>query len=147
MSSNSFAGTVELRLRPSVRALQVVFVLHILAVGLVPFAMAPGKPMLALLLAFAGSWLWLRRHPVFGFGLRAIDRVVWHADGAWSVRIGGELRDATLQDSSYVHPRLLVLNFKLADGSRRSRALLGDEADPSLLRQVRARLAATPAES
>jgi hypothetical protein len=49
--------------------------------------------------------------------------------------------EAELLGSSLVHDRLLVLNFRLKSGGRRSRALLGDDADAELLRRLRARLA------
>jgi hypothetical protein len=49
--------------------------------------------------------------------------------------------EAELLGSCLVHDRLLVLNFRLKSGGRRSRALLGDDADAELLRRLRARLA------
>ncbi|HET7798089.1 MAG TPA: hypothetical protein VFK72_09410, partial [Nevskia sp.] len=52
----------------------------------------------------------------------------------------GTKRDAELLPSSLVNGRVLVLNFRLADGSRRSRALFGDEVDADALRRLRARL-------
>lgn len=141
MSSNSFAATIDLQLRPSTRALKLLFTLHLVPVGILPFAMQPGQPMILLAAAFAVSWLCLRRHPAFGFGQRALARLTWHAEGNWTLREqSGLSSEATLQGNSYLHPRLLVLNFKLKDGSRRSRAILGDEASAEQLRRLRARL-------
>jgi len=141
MSSSSFADTIDLQLRPSLRALKLLFALHLVPVGLLPFAMQPGQPMIVLAAAFAVSWLWLRRHPVFGFGPRALVRVTWQADGSWALREQSGLSSAAeLLGNSYLHPKLLVLNFKLKDGARRSRAILGDEATPAQLQRLRARL-------
>jgi toxin CptA len=103
--------------------------------------MKPG-PLLAVAVgAFAVSWLWLRRHPALGFGQRALQRLLWNADGSWLVEDAeGRKSEAQLLGSTYVHPRLMVLNFKLNIGSRRTRLILGDEAEPELLRRLRARL-------
>ena len=140
-SSSSFASTVDLRLRPSIRALRVIFLLHVLCIGLLPFAVPTGWPMLALLAAFAVSWLSLRRHPALGFGPRALTRIVYHADGSWSIHFGKEERRAELIRGSVVHRRLLVLCFREVDGRRRAaRVITGDEASEDMLRRLRARL-------
>jgi toxin CptA len=157
MSSSSFGGTIDLAPRPSVRALMVLFGLHIGVLILILSAVPAGTPMASLAAAVAVSWIWTRRHPVFGFGKRALTRLTWHAEGGWSVQEASGLRfDAELLGSSLVHERLLVLNFRLKEGglrpgslesgprhsrkALRSRALLGDEVDPDLLRRLRARL-------
>ena len=141
MSSPSFDGTIDLALRPSMRALQWLFALHVVPVALLPFAMNPGAPLMLLVGAFGLSWLWLRRHPAFGFGKRAVQRLTWHADGTWLVQDAeGRKSEAELRPNSYVHMRLLVLNFKLKSGGRRTRVLLGDELEQELLRRLRARL-------
>jgi toxin CptA len=139
----SFDATVDVTLKPSLRALQWLFVLHGVPVAALPFAMDPGVPMIALLAAFAVSWLWLRRHPAFGYGPRALVRLVWHAASEnWTVYApNGAHTEATLLPHSYRHPALLVLNFQFADGRRRTRVLLGDEAEMESLRRLRARLA------
>ena len=143
MSSPSFADTVDLTLRPSLRGLQVLFVLHALPVAALPFTMASGAPLMLLLAAFALSWVWLRRNPALGFGPRALVRLVWHADGHWTVyNREGRQADAELLASSYRQPALMVLNFKLANATRRTRVLIGDEADPESMRRLRARLSA-----
>lgn len=156
MSSNSFVDTVDLTLRPSVRALQWLFWLHVVPIALLPFALQPGPILWVMLGLFALSWIGLRRHPLFGFGPKALTRLVLHVDnpgatdygGVWSVYgARGQQASATLLGSSYLHPRLLVLNFLLTTGERRSRAILGDEADPELLRRLRARLLLARAKS
>lgn len=141
MSSNSFAATTDLNLRPSFRAHRFLFILHLLAIALVLAAMSPGLPMLLLAAAFGASWLWLRRHAAFGFGHRALVRLVWQADGQWLVvDSSGNRAEADLLGNSCVHSRLMVLNFRLKTGKRRTRVVLGDELGADPLRRLRARL-------
>src|ERR1041384_5814639 len=93
-SSPSFAATIDLTLRPSMRALQWIFVLHVVPVALLPFAMRPGPILAVICGGFARSWLWLRRHPAFGFGKRAIVHVVWGADRKWLLGDAGGRQSA-----------------------------------------------------
>jgi len=142
MSSNSFAATIDLSLRPSHRAHHLLFLLHAAPLALLPFAMAPGWPVALLIAAFAASWLWLRRHAAFGFGERALVRLMWHGDGHWTVSdAAGRKSEAELLEHSCVHARLMVLNFRLATGERRTRVVLGDELGADPLRRLRARMA------
>jgi hypothetical protein len=141
MSSPPFDATIDLALRPSLRALTWLLWLHTGALVLALVALPQGLPMAAMAVAVALSWLWTRRHPAFGHGPRALQRLTWPAQGSWLVHdAGGAKHEAELLGSSLVHDHLLVLNFRLADGTARSRALLGDEADAELLRRLRARL-------
>jgi len=140
-SSNSFASTVDLSLQPSHRALRAIFLLHIVCLGLLPFSMQQGWPMLVLACAFALSWLSVRRHPVLGFSAQAITRMVWHADGTWTVYRGrGQPVAADLLAGSLVHPWLLLLRFRLESGASVARLIAGDELAPEALRRLRARL-------
>ncbi|MGH8456066.1 MAG: protein YgfX [Stenotrophobium sp.] len=142
MSSNSFAATIDLQPRPSMRAFRWLFWLHVTPLALIPFAMQPGPMMWVLLGLIALSWMGLRRHPALGFGPKAITHLIWHAEGGWMLHDGaGRHSEAELLGNSYVHPKLLVLNFRLKSGRRRTRLLLGDELDADLLRRLRARLA------
>ncbi len=142
MSSNAFSATIDLRPRASLRGMQLIVGLHVLAASLAMVAQPPDHLGLLLSGLLLISWFSLRRHPVIGFGKKALTRLTWHADGPkWSLETpAGTASDATLLPSSLVTRHLLVLNFKLADGSRRSRALFGDELEPELLRRLRARL-------
>lgn len=144
----SFETTVDLSLRPSLRLLKWVSTLHVLPLAALPFAMQTGPAMWALIAGFGGSWLWLRRHPVLGLGRKALVRLIWNADGSWTVRdAAGQQQSAELRGDSVRHPRLLVLRFRLADGGTRTRLIAGDEADPELLRRLRARLSMLGSEN
>jgi toxin CptA len=145
MSSSGFESTLDLRLAPSRRALRWLYVIHIVPLAFIPFAMQPGPLMLVIAAAFGGSWFYLRRHRAFGFGPRALSRVLWQPGIGWRVwqSNGGEAA-ATLHAGSYVQARLLVLNFRYLDGGaagrRNSRVLLGDELPDDSLRRLRALL-------
>ena len=143
MSSPSFDATIDFVPRPSLRALQILFWLHIVPLGLMLIALEPGWRMALLAGALGASWLWLRRHPSFGFGRKALTRLMWHQDGKWTLyQAGGGSFDAELRGNSLVHARLIVLNFESKRLGRCSRVLLGDELEPELLRRLRARLSA-----
>jgi toxin CptA len=141
MSSPPFDATLELAPRPSLRALAILFWLHAAVLGGLMLALPPGWPMALGAALCAVSWMATRRHPVFGYGPRALVRLTWHADGRWGVQDArGAAHEVRLQGDSLVHEHLLVLNFRLADGARRTRVLLGDELEPEPLRRLRARL-------
>ena len=140
MSSDSSDSTIDVTPRPSLRALKFLFALHVLLIVLLFLAMQPGTPMILLAAAFGLSWFSLRRHPAFGYGPQALSRLTWHSDGEWTVHSAAGSSDAELLPSSYVHSRLLVLNFRTATGKWRTRVLLGDELPEDQLRRLRARL-------
>lgn len=140
MSSGSFESTVDLMLRSSPRAQQLLFWLHVLPLVLIGFGGTAGPGALVTAFAIGLSWLWTRRHPAFGHGPRAITRLTWHADGRWNIQVGSQSGEAELRDNSYVHSAVMILNFRV--GARRfSRVLLGDETSEDALRRLRARLA------
>lgn len=143
MSSSNFASTVDLSLRSSARAHQLLFWLHVLPLVLLVVGGAPGLAQVGVAVGIGLSWFWLRRHPAFGHGPRAITRLTWHADGRWTLHFGARSFDAELLGSSYVHSAVMILNFRVAT-RRYTRVLLGDETSPEALRRLRARLAATP---
>jgi toxin CptA len=141
MSSPPFDATIDLAPRPSLRALSLLFWIHTAVLVLALAALKPGLPMALLAAGVAVSWFWTRRHPAFGYGKRALTRLTWHAEGGWTLHdASGAQFDGELQGNSLAHDALLILNFRLKDGGRRSRALLGDEVDEELLRRLRARL-------
>lgn len=146
-SSNSSAPTadvtVELRLRPSFRLLWAAMLLHSICLALLIVAEPPTLAMLALAAGIGASWLWVRRHPALGFGPRAINRLIAHGDGGWTLQSADrEPFTAELLDDSIVRGPLLVLRFRAVDGRGCTRALAGDEAQAEMLRRLRARLSA-----
>lgn len=141
MSSNSFADTVDVSPHPSMRAFRWMFFLHTGLLLLVAFALQPDVIFFVLITLLALSWMGLRRHPVFGFGQRAIIRMVWHVEGRWTLHeASGKTFEAELLPNTILHASLMVLNFKLKTGGRKTRVLLGDELAEEPMRRLRARL-------
>jgi len=141
MSSSGFSTSLDLSPRPSVRAVVWLSLLHMTAVVLVVLSGPPKWVGLGLALLFLLSWLSLRRHPAFGYGPRAISHLIWHAEGGWTLESArGGREDAELLAGSVVQSWVTVLNFRLKQGGRRTRVLLGDELDADQLRRLRARL-------
>lgn len=143
MSSPGFSATIELRPRPSIRAVQWLLALHVLAIALLFLAAPPKGIALGSAALIYASWLFTRRAPAAGYGPKALTRLIWHADStAWTVETAnGASEDAELLGSSLVQPWLIVLNFRLkATGRRTTRALFGDELDAALLQRLRRRL-------
>jgi hypothetical protein len=71
-----------------------------------------------------------------------------HADGVWQIRLtDGSAHQANLLPDSYLHPELMVLNFRLGTGKRRSVVLVRDSADGASLRRLRVALALGVRES
>lgn len=141
MSSPPFDATIELAPRASLRALTILFWLHVAVLAALLVVLRPGPGMAGFAGLVLVSWILTRRHPAFGFGKNALVRLAWHAEGGWSVHDARGARwDAELLGSSFVGEAALVLNFRLQDGEKRTRILLGDELDAEPMRRLRARL-------
>lgn len=149
MSSTSFDATIDLRPRPATGAVRGLLAFYVLAAGLLLAAEPPQTLGLVLSCGLLLSWFGLRRHPALGFGPRALTRLIWHGGSArWSLESGlgtGTRIEATLAPSTLVTRHLLLLNFRFADGRRRSRALFGSDVDPDSFRRLQARLRNTRA--
>ena len=102
-------------------------------VGSVPFT------WLAVLVLFSWHRNW--KNLVSLTGASALIRVELNPQGEWTLfdRSGCAV-PARLLGSSYVSPRLMVLNFSLGGLRRRVTILLPDSADPDRLRRLRVRL-------
>lgn len=148
MSSFSSAPTLELRLRPSLRALQWLLALHLLVIALLFAAAPPAWALLLLAALLALSWARLRRHPAFGYGPQALCGLAAFGEDRWRVDTAdGQRFDGRLLDASVVWPTLLVLGFRDGGGRVRHRVIVGDEADAEALRRLRARLLNPPKAS
>lgn len=141
--TNEFGMTVDLTLKPSVRAVLWAYGLHVLCLILLLLAQPPTAVMVGFAAAFGLSWFKLRRHPAFGYGPKAIQRIVWHVDGSWTLHRGnGQSTEAVLDPGSIVRGPALLLRFRIEGAPRASRLITGDEIDAEALRQLRARLSA-----
>jgi hypothetical protein len=143
MSSTAFSTSLDLSPRPSIRAVVILSLLHVAAVALVVVAGLPKQASMAVVMLLLLSWFTLRRHAAFGYGPRALSHLIQHAAGGWTVESAREGReDAELLAGSTVQSWIIVLNFRLKSGRRRTRVLIGDELDADSLRRLRARLLA-----
>ncbi len=141
MSSAASSTVVDLTLAPSLRGVQAAFWLHVIPIGLLPFATSEKLYALPILALIALSWWRMRRHSVLGFGRMAITRILARGDGSWWIETpaqGGE--HARLLPESIVTGWLLVLRFRCDSGKARVRLVMGGEADDEALRRLRVRL-------
>jgi len=83
----------------------------------------------------------LRKQPG-SVGEGGVKTLVWKEDGEWLLEtIDGESLPATLHESTYVHPWLVVLNFRQANKrGLLSFALAPDALDSETFRELRVRL-------
>lgn len=58
-------------------------------------------------------------------------------DGRWRLETGDGAFHCARLTGGYAHPRIVILNFRLENGRRRSLALLPDSTDPDTLRWLR----------
>ena len=75
---------------------------------------------------------WRNRSDGSGF----VARIEW-IDGRWRLETGDGTTDHAELISGYAHAALVVLNFRLENGQRRSLTLLPDSASPDALRRLR----------
>ena len=116
--------------------------IHVVPLALVlSIDAAPGY-LLALAVAIAASWASLRRHPVWGFGPKAIRRVRRDAAGQWRITVGDREFDVELQSSSRAHPLVILLCYQSERG-RWSRLILSSDIDPEAHRRLRASIVAS----
>lgn len=138
---------LDLRLPASFSALQWLMIVHVLALVLILMASEQGQASVVLAAAIGGNWLWLRRHPIFGFGPRALRQVLWSHDQGWQIaRANGELVAARLLPSSTVLPMMVVLHFATERGRHR-RAVLPGDLSKDLYRQLRVRVLESQADA
>ena len=93
------------------------------------------------LAALAGIGIVSWRTHILRCTRRAIIRMVWQADGSWSLeQRDGSCIAARLLPSSFLHPVLMVLNFTHSKWRHRHVVLMPDAADAAQLRRLRVRL-------
>ena len=134
---------VDIRLQPSALAHRWLFWAHALPLLLIPLAVSHTAWMLGLAAAIGLSWLAGRRHRAFGHGRGAIVHLLATPDARWQLGgPGGAQVEAELLGSTVMAAQLMVLQFRLPSGARRTRVLFGDEAPAEALRRLRVRLVA-----
>jgi toxin CptA len=136
------SGRLEFRPRPSRILARFLLAVHVAAAISVIYG-APGHIGTAALLGFVViSYYWNYRRHILMIGGRSPRRVICKSDGSWYLQDrDGEVRAAELLPSSYLHPRLVILNFRLEKSRRRRNLVLcSDSLDVRSLRQLRQHL-------
>ena len=143
MSSQKSATPLDLEPRPSRLLLWAVGLAHLGALILVTVLVELTIPGQLILVSAVLLSLWFTARQLGWLGKpAAIRRVTWQGDGTWLVEMGsGEVVEGKLLPTSYSHPWLVVLNFRI-EGKRvaRSVVLLRDSLDESSFRRLRVRL-------
>ncbi len=138
MSCERSAPALRVELSPSPVLLAGLGAAHGLAGAALVLTRLGDLAVAAGALALAASLLcgWLRHGP----GRRAVRALVCNAGGGWTLLMGGGEAVPARLCSSFVHPRLLVLRFRLGRGRWRTVVLPSDAAPAADLRRLRVRL-------
>lgn len=133
---------IHIGIRPSRTLALVVLGIHAATlVVIAPLELPlPAKALLSV--AVIASLVQNLYQYVFLRSPRSIVQMVWETDGEWMLmQRNGQVFAALLLPSSFVHHRMLVLNFRLRSRHRRPAVVLFDDAvGRSTLRRLRVRL-------
>lgn len=141
---SAFLSTIRLRPGVSIKLAGLLAATHIGAAAVVAATSLNFWTKAVLMLGLGMSWAWSIWWHLWHRG-DAIIEAVLDANGAWWVSTARRAAvSATLGQESLVQPFLTVLNFKLADGRRRSLVLFDDNCDAEAFRLVRVRLRIPP---
>ncbi len=147
MSSAESGRSLSIEPRNSRLFTGAVVALHTGAFALTLTLPVPAGIIAMLILAIVVSCACVLAGAVFRRRPSSIIALEWQADGRWrACRRDGGKEALVLMPDSFVHPALLVLNFRPAGVGgwrrwrRRSVVLLPDSADRDTLRRLRARL-------
>jgi hypothetical protein len=127
---------------------QLLTVLGVAHVGAVPCAFATDLPAAIQAALAVGVLLHAARclaNHALRRGPRAIVLLVWDRDGRWRlVQRDGRVLDGQLDHGACVHPRLLVLPFRILSGGRRCVLIPADAVTAGDMRRLRTRLRCEP---
>jgi toxin CptA len=143
MSSERFDRTVHAKLRPSrLLALLLLFVHGGALAVLAPLAL-PYWASLGMASAVVVSLAYTVNTHALLRSRRSIVQLVWSTEGDWTLlTLDGRSLKATLLPATYLHPRLVILNFRTEHRwNARTVVLLPDSLDASTFRRLRSRLA------
>ncbi len=141
MSSKKYDQPLHLQPRSSRHLSLVLFFLHGMALVVAANLTVPGWLTIVLSVAILANFYTTFNVDVLGRGKYALLNMVWSDDGEWTL-INGEGQElrADLQANSYVHTQLVVLNFRLLEGGRRTAILLRDSLDSKTFRDLLVRM-------
>ena len=141
MSSKKYDQSLHLQPRSSRYLSLALFFLHGIALVVAANLTIPGWLSIVLSVAVLANFYTTFTVHVLGRGKYALLNMVWSDEGDWTL-INGEGQElrASLLPSSYVHPHLVVLNFHIAKGGRRTAILLRDSLDSKTFRDLLVRM-------
>lgn len=141
MSSTRSEPPLHIEPRGSRQLALALLLLHGAAMVAIVNLVIPAWGLAALAGSVIVSLYYTINTHVLGRGESSVCAMVWDADGDWTVTFcSGDQRAARLLPGSYVHPRLMVLNFVLESRGRRSVVLLPDSLDRNTFRRLLVRL-------
>lgn len=127
---------VILELRPSRLLVVALGIVHAAAGVAVFLADVPAWVKLGLIAAVGASLARAGLRHGWSRGRDFIARIEL-VDGRWRLETGAGAVGRADLSGGYAHPGIVILNFRLEDGRRRSLALLPDSADAESLRRLR----------
>ena len=136
MSSASSASCLRLEPRLSRRLLLAGGVSHGLAGAAVLVSALRWEVKAGVIAGIVLSLLWFGYSYGYPAGRRFIASLEW-IDGRWRLETGAGAVHHGQVIGGYAHPLIVIVNFRLADGTRRSLTLLADAADSDALRRLR----------
>lgn len=142
MSSTKYAQPLRLTPKPSRILITLLTVGHLGAIAvLFPLDLALMIKLGLAALLVVSLIVALRKQPG-RVGEGGVQTLIWKSDGDWILETTeGETLNATLHESTYVHPWLVVLNFRLENKrDLLSFALAPDALDAETFRELRVRL-------
>ena len=137
MSSNTFSPSQFVRPEPSKLLATVLLLAHLLTWAVMFFLPVSVWVLLVLSVLIVLSFIHVMRVHVLNRGQRAIRKLRRNSDGSWNIRdTHGVYWLAHLQEGTFAHPRLVILNLELSDGTKRSVVLLRDSVTKDTLRRL-----------
>jgi len=139
MSSHVFAAPIRLELAPSKQLVVIFSLAHALVLPLVWQAELPVwlASCISGIVLFS-AWSTVRRH-ASQHAQNAVVYLHWHSGETWLIGLAnGEVLEAELLRDSYLHPSLLILNFRcLASGRRISSLITRDRLAAECFKRLR----------
>lgn len=142
MSSTKFAQPLRLNPKPSRILIGLLTAGHLGALlVLVPLDLSILIKMI-IAVALVVSWVVAMRKQPGRMNEEGVQSLIWQSDGEWLLQtVAGDELPATLHPSTYVHPWLVVLNFRQeGKPGLLSVVLVPDALDAETFRELRVRL-------
>jgi hypothetical protein len=136
-------GVTRITIRPGISRQLAAGLLLLHGLALLLTVLLPLHWVFKVMLIFliAGSLFHYRRRRLVQPGDRVVTAIECSGEGEWILCDAlGASEPATLCGSSYIHPRLIILNFRTAAGARRSLCLTSDKVEREQLRRLRIKL-------